>query len=116
MTNVIFVAPYLADTTLRFARAIASLPQVRMGFVSHEAAERLPVDLRQGLSAHWRVDNALDPRQLVEAVRRLEGSLGPVERLLGVLEELQEPLGAAREELGIRAWAARPHAGSATRR
>ncbi|MDH3254711.1 MAG: ATP-grasp domain-containing protein, partial [Acidobacteriota bacterium] len=101
MTNVVFVAPYLAETTLRFARAVASLPQVRMGLVSQEAAERLPADLRQALAAHWRVDNALDPDQLVEAVRRLELSLGPVERLLGILEQLQEPLGAAREALGI---------------
>ena len=71
MTNVVFVAPYLAETTLRSARAVASLPQVRMGLVSQEAAERLPADLRQALAAHWRVDNALDPGQLVEAVRRL---------------------------------------------
>jgi formate-dependent phosphoribosylglycinamide formyltransferase (GAR transformylase) len=101
MHTVVFVAPYSAETTLRFARAVAFLPQVRAALVTQEAAERLPADLRQSLAGHWRVDSALDPKQLVVAVRGLEGSLGRVDRLVGILEQLQEPLAAARGELGI---------------
>lgn len=101
MTVVVFVAPYLAETTVRFAGAVAALPGVRMGLVSQEPVERVPAGLRQRLAAHWRVDDALDSGQLVWAVRQIEQSLGKAERLLGILEQLQEALGAAREELGI---------------
>jgi hypothetical protein len=101
MTAVVFVAPYLAETTLRFADAVATQPAVRLGLISQEPAERVSTGLRERLAAHWRVDNALDPRQLVGAVRQLEGVLGTVERLLGILEQLQETLGLVREELEI---------------
>jgi hypothetical protein len=32
--NVVFVAPYAMETTLRFARKTAELPGVRLGVVS----------------------------------------------------------------------------------
>ena len=34
--------------------------------------------MAQHLAGHWRVDDALDPRQIVEAVAGLSGQLGPV--------------------------------------
>ena len=42
----VFVAPFLAETTLRFVRAAAGLPGVALGLVSQEPAERLPAELR----------------------------------------------------------------------
>ena len=99
VTTVLFVAPFYLETTLRFVRAVAELPGVRLGVISQEPAERLPEDLRRLLAAHRRVDDALDPQQIVDAARALARELGPPTRLLGVLEQLQVPLAEAREAL-----------------
>ena len=72
-----------------------------LGVVTAEPVERLSPDLKQLLDGHWRVDDALDPQQLVEAVRGLSKQMGPVERLVGALEQLQVPMAYAREVLGI---------------
>jgi hypothetical protein len=57
--------------------------------------------LRHYAAAHWRIDDSLDPGQIAEAVRGLSGQIGPVQRLIGVLEQLQVPLAQVREVLGI---------------
>ncbi|HBP22661.1 MAG TPA: hypothetical protein DEA08_33385, partial [Planctomycetes bacterium] len=50
---------------------------------------------------HWQVRDPLDPASIVRGVRGLEQQMGPVERVMGVLEQLQVPLAIAREELGL---------------
>jgi D-alanine-D-alanine ligase-like ATP-grasp enzyme len=99
--HVIFVAPFCMETTLRFVKGAASLPGVTVSLISQEGAGKLPHDLRSGLAGHWRVTNALDPQQLVKAVRALEANLGTAKRLIGALEQLQVPLARVRELLGI---------------
>jgi hypothetical protein len=69
--------------------------------VTSDPLERIPPELRERLSGHYRVDDALDPGQIAEAVRGLTGQMGPVDRLVGALEQLQVPLAQAREWLGI---------------
>src|ERR687890_103946 len=101
MVVAAFVAPYLLEATVRFVVAAAELPGVRLGLVTCEPVERIPPRLRERLDAHWRVDDALDPRQLAWAVKGLAGQLGRVERLVGALEQLQVPLAQVRESLGI---------------
>src|SRR3954462_9237968 len=101
MVVAAFVAPYLLEATARFVRVAAELPGVRIGLVTCEPVDRIPPDLRERLAAHWRVDDALDPRQLAWAVSGLAGQLGRVERLVGALEQLQVPLAQVREGLGI---------------
>jgi hypothetical protein len=96
-----FVAPYLLDTTTRFVEAAARLPDVQMALITSEPADRLPPSLRDALAGHWRIDDALDPGQIAGAVQGLSRQLGPVERLLAVLEQLQVPLARVREHLGI---------------
>ena len=96
-----FVAPYLLDTTTRFVRAAALLPGVRLALITCEPADRLPPELKESLAGHWRIDDALDAGQVAAAVRGLTGQLGPVQRLLAVLEQLQVPLAQVREQLGI---------------
>lgn len=98
---VVFAAPFFAETTLRFVAAVAALPGVRLGLVSQDPLERLPAPLRERLAAHWRVADGLDVDQLAEAVRGLARSIGRPARLLGALEQLQEPLAEVRERLGI---------------
>lgn len=101
MVTAGFVAPYLLDTTTRFVEAAARLPGVRTALITCEPWERLPPALQETLAAHWRIDDALDPSQLAVAVQGLSGHLGPLGRLLAVLEQLQVPLAEVREHFGI---------------
>ena len=103
MPNVVFVVPFAQHTTLRFVRAAASLPGVTLGIVSQAPAEKLPPDLREKIDGFARVPDALDAQQLTRAVRSIARQWsGRVDRLLGILEQLQEPLAETREQLGIR--------------
>lgn len=99
--HVIFVAPFFLDTTLRFVSAAARLPGVRLSLIGQDAAEKIPARIRGDLAAHWRVQDALDPAQLIQASQALSGKLGPPHRMIGALEQLQVPLAQAREALGV---------------
>lgn len=101
MVVAAFVAPFLLEATTRFVTAAAQLPGVRLGLVTTVSAADLPPPLRRHLAGHWQVADALDPRQIAEAVTGLSGQLGRVERLVAALEQLQVPLAQVREALGI---------------
>ncbi len=101
MVVAAFVAPYLLDTTTRFAEAAARLPDVELALITCEPEDRVPEGLRRALAAHWRIDDALDAGQIACAVRALGEHIGPVQRLMAVLEELQVPLAQVRQQLGI---------------
>jgi hypothetical protein len=96
-----FVAPFLLEATTRFVATAAQVPGVRLAVITSEPVERLSPQLKEVLDGHWRVDDALDPRQIAEAVAGLGRQLGRVERLVGALEQLQVPLAQVREALGI---------------
>lgn len=96
---VIFAAPLLSDNAFRMVEAVASLPDVRLGVVTHDPAEKLRE--LEGKVAHWRVQNILNAQQLVCAARELSRRNGPIYRLLGAYEQLQVPLAVAREALGV---------------
>ena len=102
MPNVVFVAPFALDTTMRFVRSVAKVPGIRLGIISQEPLQRMPEDLRGALSSYEVVSDALDPDQLTAAIRRLApGWGGVVDRLVGVLEQLQVPMAQVRERLGL---------------
>jgi ATP-grasp domain len=101
MVVAAFVAPYLLDTTTRFAEAAARLPGTKLALVTCEPDDRVPAELRRSLAGHWRIDDPLDAGQISCAVEALGEHIGPVQRLMGVLEELQVPLAQVREHLGI---------------
>lgn len=101
MPRVVFVAPYFMDATLRFVDAVASLPEVTLGLVSSDPEDKLPPRLRSRLAGHYRIEQALDPQQLVAATKKLRQHMAGVDRLVGSLEQLQVPLGQVRDALGI---------------
>ena len=102
MRTAVFVVPYALESTLRFLRAAANLADLRLAVVSQEAESKLPEDVRKRLAAHVRLEDALDADQLERAVREAGTRLGGrVDRLIGILEQLQEPLAAVRERLRI---------------
>ena len=101
MVVAAFIAPYLLDATTLFVEAAARLPGVELAVVTCEPEDHVPADLRRRLAAHWRIDDALDAGQIASAVEALGARLGPVQRLLAVLEQLQVPVAQVREHMGI---------------
>lgn len=102
MKSVVFVAPFFADTTVRFISSLTRVEGAHVTLVSQDPVERLPKDVKGRLDHFVRVKDALTERGLVECVAEIQRSSGrPVDRLLGTLEELQVPLGRVRDALGI---------------
>ncbi len=106
MANAVFVAPFLLPATVRFIAAAALLPDVRLGLISQDPEDRLRDDLRAALSGHYRVTDGTDAQQIADATRVMARHLGSVDSLLGMLEQLQVPLGEVRDALGIKGMGA----------
>jgi biotin carboxylase len=101
MQNAVFVVPFFMEATLRFVAGAASLAGVRLAVVSQDPAERMPEELRARVAAHWRIDDALDARQIALGVEGVSRQIGKVDRVIGSLEQLQVPLAQVREHLGL---------------
>jgi biotin carboxylase len=101
VTIAAFVAPYLLDATMRFVDATAGVPDTELALITCDPESRVPDQLRRRLAAHWRIDDPLDAAQIAAATEALGRFIGPVQRLIGVLEQLQVPLAQVREQLGI---------------
>ncbi len=99
--HVLFAAPFFMAATLKFISGAARLPGVALSVVSQDPEDRIPERIRRHLAGHWRVKDALDAQQLVDAARSLSRVLGPPVRMLAALEQMQVPLARAREHLGI---------------
>jgi formate-dependent phosphoribosylglycinamide formyltransferase (GAR transformylase) len=98
MRNVVFVAPFPLDTTMRFARAGAGLGDVRFLGIFQEAPRGDDASLFVDVVT---VRDGLDTRQLIEAAQLLERRHGRIHRVLGILEPLQVQLGEVRRALGV---------------
>ena len=111
MQTAVFVAPFFAETTLRFVRAVAERPDVRVAVVSQDPVDRLPDDIRHRLAAFARVRDGIDAGHVLGGIERVAPALGgKPDRLLGTLEELQVPLAEIRDHLdltGLRTEAAK---------
>ena len=99
--NVVFVAPYFTGNTHRALLSFLNLPGTQVALISHDPLERVPESVRGRIVGHYQVRDSLDPDQLVEAGRYFQRKLGRVDRLIGFLEQMQVPLGAARDRLGV---------------
>lgn len=101
MVTAVLVAPYLQPNTLRYVRALAALPGTRACVVTQDDFQRVPVTVRAHVAAHRRVEDALDAEALAAACRSLAQEVGPLDRLFGVLEQLQAPIAKARDLAGV---------------
>jgi phosphoribosylaminoimidazole carboxylase (NCAIR synthetase) len=101
VVNVVFVAPYVLDATNRFLGAMVQVTGADVAVVSSDPLERFPDHIREGLSAHWRIDDCLDVDQLTAAVAALQSGRGGVDVLTAILENLQVPMAEVRERLGL---------------
>lgn len=98
MANVVFVAPYAMAATVRFVSAVVGVPGARVVLVSSDPVEAFGVD---GLAGHWRVADCFDVDALAAGVADVGTRIGGVDRLVGILENLQVELGEVRRRLGI---------------
>ncbi len=101
MPHVAFIAPRLLENTNRYVRAFGDLDRVTLSLISSDPEQAIPAPLRPRVAGHYRVADCLDGAQLTQAVRAIARSIGPVDRLVGVLEQLQLPMAEVRDALGI---------------
>jgi biotin carboxylase len=104
--NVIFVAPFPIETTLRFARAAAKLHDVRLLGVVHTAPDAHGPDGRL-FDDVVRVSDPLSGQDVLDGVELLRRRHGQPHRLIGILEPLMVQMGQARERFGIKGTSAR---------
>ena len=98
MRNVVFTAPFPAETTLRFARAVARLQGVRLLGIAQKAPHGPDAAMFADMVL---VEDGLDAGQLTAAAHVLQRRHGPLHRVLGILEPLQVQLAEVRAALGI---------------
>jgi len=101
MPFVVYVAPFFSENATRNIAALLDLSGVRLGVIGQESQDVLAAPLRERIVAHWRIDDALDPAQLLGAARALAEVQGPIARLLSATEQVQEQLAEVRATLGI---------------
>ena len=99
MRHVVFCAPFLgARATLRFLRALRELPEVHLCAVCQEPP---PEEARVMLDGLEVVPSVLHAGQLFDGVERLRHRVGPPDRLIGILEDLQVPLAHVRNHYDL---------------
>jgi len=96
--NIVYVAPFPMETTLRFGRALAGLDEVRLLGVFQDFPQG---PAREVFADAERVGDAFDAQQVADACRRLAARHGPIHRVLGILEDLQVQLAQVRGVLGV---------------
>lgn len=96
--NVVFVAPFPLETTMRFVRAVARLADVRLLGVVHEAPHG---DDAKCYDDIVRVSDPLSGSDILEAVALLARRHGPPHRILGVLEAIQVQIAEARARFNV---------------
>jgi len=99
--TILFVAPFFGRNTSKTLACFARLPDINLGILTQEREARIPPELRRGAAAVAPVQDAQDPKALVEAARRIERKLGRIDRIEAHLEQLQEPVAAARTALSL---------------
>ncbi|MCX4241330.1 ATP-grasp domain-containing protein [Paraliomyxa miuraensis] len=101
MRHVALVAPRFLTNTLRYVSAFLELPDARVSLISEDPEINLPPALRERIAGHYGVDSCLQASELVRACQAIHEGVGPIDRLCGVLEQLQLAMAQARDEVGI---------------
>jgi biotin carboxylase len=104
--NIIFVAPFPIETTMRFARAVAKLDDVRLLGLVHTPSDAGSQD------AHLfhdvvRVTDPLSGQDVLDGVEVLKRRHGQPHRIVGILEPLMVQMAQARERFGVKGTTAK---------
>lgn len=98
MKNVIFAVPFSLENTMRFVRAVRTLPGVRLFGVVQTVPTGDDAKLFDDIAV---VEDGLNAQQILDACRKIANRYGPIHRLLGILEPLQVQLAQVRGVLGL---------------
>lgn len=101
MPFVIYTAPNYTENAVRFIETFLNIPGIALGLIGGEHVELLRPELRQRLTAFYKVEDVFDVAQLLRATQSLASQHGIVHRLLGAVEQLQVPMAEVREQSGI---------------
>lgn len=104
--NVIFVAPFPIETTMRFARAASKLEDVRLLGIVHTPPDAHGPDGRV-FDDVIRVTDPLSAQDVLDGVEVLRRRHGQPHRLIGILEPLMVQMAQARERFGIKGTSSR---------
>jgi hypothetical protein len=96
--NVVFVAPFPADTTMRFVRAVKTLDDVRLFGVVHTPPGGSDANVYEDMV---RVTEPLSVRDVIDGVEVLKRRHGQPYRIVGILEPLMVQLAQARTHFGV---------------
>jgi len=107
MRHVLLVAPHLAENTQRYVRAFTGLDDVKLSVISSDPITALATPLAQKVASHNQIDRCLDAAALTHAAYNITQAQGPIDRVTGMLEQLQEPLAHVRDALGIEGLSSR---------
>jgi formate-dependent phosphoribosylglycinamide formyltransferase (GAR transformylase) len=97
--NVVFVAPFPTDTTMRFVRAVANLDDVKLLGVCHSSPRGRGA---RAFDDVVRVSDALSGKDIIDAIDVLQRRHGRVERIVGILEVIMVQLAEARAHFGVK--------------
>lgn len=98
--NVVFVAPFPIETTMRFVRAASRLPDVRLLGVVHTPPEPGSPDAALYHDV-VRITEPLSTQDVIDGVEVMKRRHGPPDRVIGILEALMVQMAEAREHHGI---------------
>jgi biotin carboxylase len=101
MRHVTFIAPRFLENTNRYLTAFATLPDVTLSVISEDPQASIPESVRPRIAAHYGVKSSLDAEQIKVACEAITKGVGKIDRLAGVLEQLQLPMARVRDALGI---------------
>jgi formate-dependent phosphoribosylglycinamide formyltransferase (GAR transformylase) len=96
--NVVFVAPFPIETTMRFARATARLQDVRLLGVMHTPPSGEDARLFHDIV---RITEPLSVKDVLEGVEVLRRRHGQPYRIIGILEALMVQIAEARVRYGV---------------
>ncbi len=96
--NVIFVAPFPIETTMRFVRATSKLQDVRLLGLVHTPPDGQDAKLYHDIV---RVTEPLDVRDVLDGVEVLRRRHGEPYRIIGILEALMVQIAQARVKYNV---------------
>src|SRR4051812_11928964 len=96
--NVVFVAPFPTDITMRFVRAAARLPDVRLLGIVHTPPSGEDAAVYHDLV---KVTDPLATQDLIDATDVHRRRYGQPDRIIGILEAMMVQLAQARAQFGV---------------
>lgn len=100
MRTIAFVAPFATANTLRYCKLLVELEGVQAAIISADPKEKFGL-LGREVGAFAQVKDPMNGRELAQAGELIRARCGRLDRLFGALEQLQLPIGEARDLLKI---------------